>query len=142
MKRIMIVFATAAAVAVFSIISGANGVLAADTQALEQQIQQMQQDLNRLMNELRAVKEEQAHSAEIRAAAKAEAKAKEDFKVSTKGGIKVESGDGNFKALIGGRIMADAAWFDEDKTNMGDGTEFRRARLHLAGTMFKDWHFK
>ncbi len=58
MKRIMIVFATAAAVAVFSIISGANGVLAADTQALEQQIQQMQQDLNRLMNELRAVKEE------------------------------------------------------------------------------------
>ena len=142
MKRTMIVFATVAAVAVFGIISGTNGVLAADTQALEQQIQQMQQDLNRLMNELRAVKEEQAHSAEIRAAAKAEAKAKEDFKVSTKGGIKVESGDGNFKALIGGRIMADAAWFDEDKTNMGDGTEFRRARLHLAGTMFKDWHFK
>jgi len=148
MKRTMIVFATAAAVVVFGIISGASGVRAADTQALEQQIQQMQQDLGRLMNELKAVKEEQARSAETRAAAHAagkaaaEAKAKEEFKVSTKGGIKVESGDGNFKAMIGGRIMADAAWFNEDKTNMGDGTEFRRARLHLAGTMFKDWHFK
>ncbi len=120
------------------ITSGDNVVLAADTQALEQQIKRMQQDLNRPMNELKVVREKQALSA----VADAEDKAKEGFRFSTKGGIKVESGNGNFKAQIGGRLMADAAWFNEDKTNMDDDTEIRRVRLHLAGTIFKDWHFK
>jgi phosphate-selective porin OprO/OprP len=65
-----------------------------------------------------------------------------DFNVSTKGGIKVESKDKAFSASIGGRVMVDAAFHEEDKTRLGDGTELRRVRLHALGTMFKDYDYK
>lgn len=67
---------------------------------------------------------------------------KPDYKVSTKGGIKVESQDGNFSASVGGRIMVDYATYDQDKSRLGDGAEIRRARLKVEGTLFKDWGYK
>lgn len=57
-------------------------------------------------------------------------------------GIQIKTRDGAFKAKIGGRVQADAAWYDEDETAMGDGTEIRRARLYIQGKMFHDWGFK
>lgn len=60
--------------------------------------------------------------------------------VSTKGGIEAESGDFSFE--LGGRIQLDYALFDEDTIEMTDGFEFRRARLFVAGTLYKDWDYK
>ncbi|MBF0369342.1 MAG: porin [Magnetococcales bacterium] len=62
--------------------------------------------------------------------------------IKTKGGIKVTSGDGDFQAKLGGRIMADAVFANDDQTDLLDGTEFRRVRLHLKGRLYDDWTFK
>ncbi|MEQ1661968.1 MAG: OprO/OprP family phosphate-selective porin [Thiobacillus sp.] len=62
--------------------------------------------------------------------------------VSTKGGLKVETEDGNFKFGLGGRIHLDAAFHDDDQRDLDDGVAFRRARLFVEGTIYKDWAFK
>lgn len=62
-------------------------------------------------------------------------------KVETKGGIKVTSADGNFEASLGGRIHFDAYAFDEDLVSTTGTTDFRRARLTLAGKAF-GWEYK
>ncbi len=65
-----------------------------------------------------------------------------DVKVSTKGGLKVETDDGNFQFRAGGRIHLDAAFHDDDTSDLKDGTNFRRARLFVDGVINKDWLFK
>ena len=60
----------------------------------------------------------------------------------TKGGLKIESDSGDFSFEFGGRIQADAAFYDEDVAELNDGTEFRRARLFAKGKLFKDWEYK
>lgn len=62
-------------------------------------------------------------------------------KVETKGGIKVTSADKNFEASIGGRIHFDAYAFDRDQANTTGTTDFRRARLTLAGKAY-GWEYK
>jgi phosphate-selective porin OprO/OprP len=59
-----------------------------------------------------------------------------------KGGIHAKSREGEFTAKIGGRVQVDGAWYDEDGTKMGTGSEIRRARLYVQGTMFNDWGYK
>jgi len=69
-------------------------------------------------------------------------KANEATTVSMKGGhLKVKSADGDFSAQIGGRIMADAAYFDGNDDSES-GSEIRRARLFMSGTAYKDWGYK
>lgn len=62
-------------------------------------------------------------------------------KVETKGGLKVSSADKQFEASLGGRIHFDAYSFDRDVTATTDTTEFRRARLTLAGKAY-GWEYK
>jgi phosphate-selective porin OprO/OprP len=62
-------------------------------------------------------------------------------KIDTKGGIKVTSADGKFEASLGGRIHFDAYAFDRDLADVTGTTEFRRARLTLAGKAF-GWDYK
>jgi phosphate-selective porin OprO/OprP len=65
-------------------------------------------------------------------------------------GFKLESADKDFKLKFGGRIMVDHAYLfqnDELDTNFGplvtkSGTEFRRARLFLSGTVYDNVEFK
>lgn len=57
-------------------------------------------------------------------------------------GLTVESADGDFKFKVGGRIHVDSALFDEDKTNLGSGSELRRARLKISGTVWRAWDYK
>jgi phosphate-selective porin OprO/OprP len=66
-----------------------------------------------------------------------------------KDGLRMETTDKQFKFKIGGRIMNDWAFFDVDneiKVATGDdhddGTEFRRARLYLAGEVYSNVIFK
>ncbi len=43
---------------------------------------------------------------------------------------------------LGGRIQTDATFFDEDQTELNDGTEIRRARLCAVGTVGDRWTYK
>lgn len=58
--------------------------------------------------------------------------------------VKFSSDDGKFSTKLGGRVQVDAAWYDEDNVNLNgeNGTEFRRARLFVQGTMYDVWNFK
>lgn len=62
-------------------------------------------------------------------------------KVETKGGIKITSPDKKFEASIGGRIHFDAYAFDRDIADTTGTSEFRRARLTLAGKAL-GWDYK
>jgi len=65
-----------------------------------------------------------------------------------KDGLRIESNDGSFTLKLGGRIQYDWAFFDadgriEDRVGeLHDGTEFRRARLYLSGTIYDKTEFK
>ncbi len=62
-------------------------------------------------------------------------------KVETRGGLKVTSADGNAEFSLGGRIHFDAYAFDRDLASVTGGTEFRRARVTLAGKAH-GWEYK
>lgn len=57
-------------------------------------------------------------------------------------GLMLESIDGAFKFNLGGQLQVDANVFDEDHTDLESGTEIRRARLHVEGTMWRVWDYK
>jgi len=72
------------------------------------------------------------------------------FTVKWDNGFKVESADQQFKLKFGGRIMVDHAFFSHDTemdANYGaleayNGTEFRRARFYMSGTVYDNVDFK
>lgn len=43
---------------------------------------------------------------------------------------------------VGGRIQVDGALYDDDVTDLGSGTEIRRARIFVAGDIAKNWEYK
>lgn len=47
-----------------------------------------------------------------------------------------------FSMKLGGELMVDSAFYNKDKNDLGDGTEFRRARLKAEGEMFRDWVYE
>ncbi len=57
-------------------------------------------------------------------------------------GIKIESRDGNFVFKPGGQFMIDAAIFNNDKTDLGDGANVDQARLSLEGVVYRKWEFE
>lgn len=67
---------------------------------------------------------------------------REETSTKLDGGLKARSADGNFSFAIGGRLHLDAAWHDQDRTPLGDGTELRRARVYVAGKVHEDWSFR
>lgn len=106
----------------------------------------------RLMDEIRAGSEKATLEKESYAQEKKEIQTmldetrKVEFQID-KGGIQLKSRDGDFETKIGGRIQADAAWYDEDSSSsssssLGNGAEIRRARLYIQGKMFYDWGYK
>jgi len=67
---------------------------------------------------------------------------KDSVKVTTKGKLQFEDPNGDWQWRIGGRIMVDAAAYDEDQVDLGSGAEIRRARLYMSGKWLKAWAFK
>jgi phosphate-selective porin OprO/OprP len=65
-----------------------------------------------------------------------------------KNGIRMDSADKQFKLKFGGRFMQDWQWSSEDNGTqaavgkVGNNTEFRRARLYLAGLIYGRTKFK
>lgn len=63
-------------------------------------------------------------------------------KINTSGKFEVTSADEDFKFRVGGRLLVDAAVHDSDNTDLGDGSELRRARLFAQGTLWRVWNYK
>jgi phosphate-selective porin OprO/OprP len=107
------------------------GPAAAD-KTLEAQIESMQNELIRIKSQTQSIA--------------AEPKSNTGCIATAKGGIQVAC-DNGFAAKAGGRLMIDTAFYGSDNasgaTKLGDGTEMRRARLFLAGTLFNEnWAYK
>ncbi len=71
-----------------------------------------------------------------------------DLRVTYNKGLKMMTADKKFKFMIGGRILADFAFFDPNDTYItatGDensGAEFRAARIYIAGLLYNRIGFK
>lgn len=61
--------------------------------------------------------------------------------VDARGGLKLNSYSGH-SVQIGGRVEAHAAWYKDDKRDLGDGAILRRARFFIKGTHYDRWHYK
>ena len=70
------------------------------------------------------------------------------WEVGWKDSFYFNSPDGDFKLKIGGRLHADWTFADADDSlesafgEIGDGSEFRRARLYLSGLLYGNVEFK
>ncbi|MCH8208637.1 MAG: hypothetical protein IIA62_06255 [Nitrospinae bacterium] len=69
-------------------------------------------------------------------------KQKKSERKKVKKGLKFESPDGDFSSRVGGRLMMDAAIYDDDRTDLGNGTELRRVRIFVKGKIYRVWEYK
>lgn len=53
-----------------------------------------------------------------------------------------KSTDGDFSFNVGGRLQADAAFYDENRDAFGDGTHIRRLFLDVRGTVGENWNYR
>ncbi|HSR36546.1 MAG TPA: porin, partial [Desulfurivibrionaceae bacterium] len=106
-----------------------------------------EQDYSRLKSALLAESPAQptvpaAASPPSPAVAAASAESSVPLKIDTEGGLEIATYDGRFSFGIGGRIMADAAFYNEDRNVLSNGTELRRAQIELDGVIDYDWAYE
>lgn len=72
-----------------------------------------------------------------------------DINIQFNKGLQGSTEDGNFKFKFGGRIMWDTAYYSADSgleaalgSTFEDGSEFRRSRLYISGTIYKNVIFE
>lgn len=74
--------------------------------------------------------------------------AKTELQASWDKGLRFKSEDSSFSLKLGGRIQNDWAWFKQSDEHLAaygnwqDGTEFRRIRLYVSGTVYSNIIFK
>lgn len=135
-----------------------------DTEDLKALIQSLKEQVESLEQRVEALQENQAKSGDVAERVETLEASLGDFdpgptdmRVYWKEGLRLDSHDGRFKLKIGGRFHNDWAWFDQDKDlewlwnpnaqsafyeDTEDGTEMRRARLALSGTIYDNLDFK
>lgn len=62
-------------------------------------------------------------------------------------GLEIETKDGDFKIAIGGRLQLDGQINNNEdnipqSAKLNDGAGLRRGRIHMDGTLYKDYDFK
>jgi phosphate-selective porin OprO/OprP len=112
---------------------------------LEEQLRETQEEMQELRRELREQKtmgEKRAQDAKDEVKKEIETASKSLPEIDTKGKLEIRSRDGNFVWKLGGRVQVDAAFYDnDDGTDLDSGSEFRRARLEMGGTVWRVWDF-
>lgn len=56
--------------------------------------------------------------------------------------MRFKSQDGKFQYKIGGRLMFDSAYYDNEDQELGNETKVRHARMFIAGTLYKNCEFE
>ena len=128
------------------------GATAAD--AREARLEQLQAEVEALSGEVRELRSElNSNTAEVKTAAASAAKAQSaEAKIEANlpkvnfpdGRPTISSPDGAFKVALRTLVQFDAAHYDVSPSNatnnLSSGTDFRRARLGLDFTAFRDWN--
>jgi phosphate-selective porin OprO/OprP len=105
-------------------------------------IDALQQQIDELNNQVEDLKRSQnAQYTDIKADRDS------DVKVTLKNGRpKFATADGDFTAELRALVQFDAAYYAQGKapsgTDFSSGTNFRRARFGIDGTLFKDWSYE
>lgn len=118
-----------------------GGALAADsTQA---KINKLEKEVDELKEQIEDLKAGTASKfVEVKRAADEQPKVTLD-----NGRPTFKSADGNFSASLRVLVQADAAYYIQDNLasstvpDLSSGTNFRRARIGLEGTLYKDWDY-
>ncbi|MGH8615228.1 MAG: OprO/OprP family phosphate-selective porin [Gammaproteobacteria bacterium] len=84
----------------------------------------------------------QAQFADLRVKVGAAEKIEQEAKPSLTEGFKVTSQDKSFQAQAGVYFQMDTALYNDDQTDLSSGTELRRGRIFLTGTVLSDWDYK
>ena len=122
----------------------------ASTEAqLEQRVAELEAQLEAVMSQMQSNATSQT-TLEARIAELQTSGGHDGLDASWSNGIRLDSASGAFKFAIGGRIQNDWGTFDADsdvETALGSdrfqtATEFRRARLYMAGTIYNNVGFK
>jgi len=142
--------------------SAREAQLADLVQRLEGRLEQVERELSELKSQQQAAAPAvSAAPPGATTAAPAPAKtlpldAPQPLEVYWRDGLELKSADGAFSIRVGGRIQLDTAFFDEDSdwARLGaaypefglgdeqDGLEFRRSRLSVGGTIYRDLAFR
>ena len=89
-------------------------------------------------------------SDQIKEIVKEEMGKKDGLRAHWKNGLRLDSADKAFKLKLGGRVMVDTAFYDDDDflalgipdSDMEDGFEFRRVRLYNSGLIYDNVEYK
>ena len=105
------------------------------TEVSDSQVQQIEAEVREL---------KRAQAAQY---ADAQTQRESDVKVSLKNGRPTfKTADGNFSASLRTLLQFDSAYYAEGQlppgTDFSSGSNFRRARLGLSGTLYKDWSYE
>ncbi|EMR13730.1 phosphate-selective porin O and P [Methylophaga lonarensis MPL] len=98
-------------------------------------------ELNQNKQATETEKQQELEARQVMEARLDEATKPPEVEVTTRGGIRVRTTDGEFETRLRGRLMVDAAAHNGNP-DLGDGTEIRRARLAWTGRIFHDWSFQ
>lgn len=134
-----------------------NDALMKQLKQMQAKMEQMQSEMNKLKSELNKTKTQSAKSERIVADIKKDVKSgkvkiveeapavkapENDVKISMVPAPKFETADGAYSFKIGGFAQIDAGAFGDDKRDQPDGTQIRRGRLNVSGTIARDWNYK
>lgn len=140
-----------------------NADMAKQIESMQKQIQQLQAQLEEVKksaasakasakaasadaNAAKQASNEAAKAASLQPAAggktAAATPAASDAKIVLGPGPKISTADGQYSFAVGGFAQFDAASFDDDRHDYGDGTILRRGRLNVSGVIAKDWAYK
>ncbi len=129
MPRPTLIAATLAAIFAFSQAQAADA--SANIESMQQRLDQLERLVGQLQSQL---------DAERQARQKVESAAV--IRPVTDGkSLKFQSPSGDFSFQAGGRIDVDTAHYDQDKQDLGNGTDFRRARMYMRGTLARDFDY-
>lgn len=111
--------------------------------SMQSRMEEMQREMNKLKAEM-AKSKSQSKAAEklVEDIKAAKAKPENDVKISLVPAPKFETADGAYSFKVGGFAQFDAGMFGDDKKDHPDGTQIRRARLNVSGTIAKDFNYK
>ncbi len=125
-----------------------NAQMLAQLKAMQAQMASMQKEMDKLKQQLaknktQATKTEKIATETRQPKPQENAKAPENnIKITMNPAPKIETADGAYSFKVGGFAQIDAGMFNDDRKDHPDGTNVRRARLSVSGTIANDFNYK